>query len=376
MSKVHIILQGKGGVGKSVVAALLSQYLASKGSPPANIDTDPVNASFSGYKGLAVHHLKIMEDDEINPRSFDTLVEMIAAARGDVIIDNGASSFVPLSHFLISNQVPALLAEMDRQLVVHTVITGSQALLDTVSGFAQLASQFPGEALFVVWLNPYWGPIEHEGKGFEQMKAYQANKARVAAIVRLGPGRHAQGSPDVRRSNRTRYADHHDQAAAQDHQKPGIRATRQCNGDLMDPFDDLIREIGAKHGIAVGRDDPILVLQTINLRLMHDSAKAQQVQLDQYKEELEGLSQRWGNDARDKAERILNASLAASKDAMQKVMEEGARRAAAALVGEVNALLGAAAARAGDARKLAWLNVFASCVTLCAAAIVLWSVVR
>ena len=185
MSKVHIILQGKGGVGKSVVAALLSQYLASKGAAPENIDTDPVNASFSGYKGLAVHHLKIMEDDEINPRSFDTLVEMIAAANGDVIIDNGASSFVPLSHFLISNQVPALLAEMDRQLVVHTVITGSQALLDTVSGFAQLASQFPDEALFVVWLNPYWGPIEHEGKSFEQMKAYLTNKARVSAIVRL-----------------------------------------------------------------------------------------------------------------------------------------------------------------------------------------------
>ena len=185
MSKVHIILQGKGGVGKSVVAALLSQSLASKGAAPENIDTDPVNASFSGYKGLAVHHLKIMEDDEINPRSFDTLVEMIAAANGDVIIDNGASSFVPLSHFLISNQVPALLAEMDRQLVVHTVITGSQALLDTVSGFAQLASQFPDEALFVVWLNPYWGPIEHEGKSFEQMKAYLTNKARVSAIVRL-----------------------------------------------------------------------------------------------------------------------------------------------------------------------------------------------
>ena len=185
MSKVHIILQGKGGVGKSVVAAFLSQYLTSKGAAPENIDTDPVNASFSGYRGLVVHHLKIMEDDEINPRSFDTLVEMIAAAKGDVIIDNGASSFVPLSHFLISNQVPALLVEMDRQLVVHTVITGSQALLDTVSGFAQLASQFPDEALFVVWLNPYWGLIEHEGKGFEQMKAYQTNKARVSAIVRL-----------------------------------------------------------------------------------------------------------------------------------------------------------------------------------------------
>jgi hypothetical protein len=37
----------------------------------------------------------------------------------------------------------------------------------------------------VVWLNPYWGPIEHEGKGFEQLKAYTANKARVSAIVSI-----------------------------------------------------------------------------------------------------------------------------------------------------------------------------------------------
>ncbi|MHB1370334.1 MAG: P-loop NTPase family protein, partial [Pseudomonadaceae bacterium] len=54
-----------------------------------------------------------------------------------------------------------------------------------VSGFAQLASQFPAECLFVVWLNPYWGPIEHEGKGFEQLKAYTANKGRVSAIIQI-----------------------------------------------------------------------------------------------------------------------------------------------------------------------------------------------
>jgi hypothetical protein len=68
---------------------------------------------------------------------------------------------------------------------VHTVITGSQALLDTVSGFAQLANQFPREALFAVWLNPYWGPIEHEGKGFEQLKAYRENKDRISAILQI-----------------------------------------------------------------------------------------------------------------------------------------------------------------------------------------------
>lgn len=186
MSKVHFVLQGKGGVGKSVTAAFLAQFIGERGGEsPTNIDTDPVNATFHGYKALNVKRLQIMEADEINPRSFDTLIEMIAAAKGDVIVDNGASSFVPLSHFLISNQVPALLGEMGRELVIHTVVTGGQALLDTISGFNQLVSQFPSEALFVVWLNPFWGPIEHEGKGFEQMKAYTTNKGRVSAIIQI-----------------------------------------------------------------------------------------------------------------------------------------------------------------------------------------------
>lgn len=185
MATAHFILQGRGGVGKTLVAVMLAQALASVGRAPTSIDTDPVNATFSGYAALNVQRLEIMEDDEINPRSFDRLVEMIDLAKGDVVIDNGASSFVPLSHFLISNRVPTLLTEMGHQLVVHIVIAGAQSLLDTIHGFAQLAKQFPLDAAFVVWLNPYYGPIEHEGKGFEQMKAYVANKDRVSAIVRL-----------------------------------------------------------------------------------------------------------------------------------------------------------------------------------------------
>lgn len=185
MAKVHIILQGKGGVGKSAIAAIVAQYKKSIGQEPVCVDTDPVNATFVGYKALDARRLNIMEGDEINTRNFDALVEIITTAEDDVIIDNGASSFVPLSHYLISNQVPALLQEMGHELVIHTVITGGQALLDTISGFAQLATQFPDESVFVIWLNPYWGPIEHEGKQFEEMKAYTTNKDRVSAIVTI-----------------------------------------------------------------------------------------------------------------------------------------------------------------------------------------------
>ena len=74
-----------------------------------------------------------MNNDEIDPRKFDDLIELIAKAENDVIIDNGASTFVPMSHYLISNQIPALLLGMEHELVVHTVITGSQALLDTLN---------------------------------------------------------------------------------------------------------------------------------------------------------------------------------------------------------------------------------------------------
>ncbi len=141
---------------------------------------------------------------------------------------------------------------------------------------------------------------------------------------------------------------------------------------MTDQLEELIKEIAVKHGIAVSRDDPILVLQTINNRLMQDSSKAQQAQLDRYKEELEEIALRWGNDAKSKAERILNASLIASKEAMGQIMQEGAKATAASVRTEVDASLAQVAAPIRDAHRIAMLNVLASCITLFAAAVALW----
>jgi len=185
MAKIHITMQGKGGVGKSFVSATTAQYKHHKEQAPLCIDTDPINATFHGFKALNVERLDIMEGDEINPRHFDALIEKIAASEQDIIIDNGASSFVPLSHYIISNQVPALLQDIGHELIVHSVITGGQALFDTITGFIHLVNQLPEDIRFVVWLNPYWGRIEHEGKTFEQMKVYKENKDRVAALINI-----------------------------------------------------------------------------------------------------------------------------------------------------------------------------------------------
>ena len=136
--------------------------------------------------------------------------------------------------------------------------------------------------------------------------------------------------------------------------------------------EELIKEIAVKHSIAVGRDDPIMILQTINARLMQDSQKAQQEMLDQFKSELEEISQRWSIDAKDKSERILNASLAASKDAMGQVMLEDIKVMAASVRAEIDAALSHVSAPIRDARRISILNVLASCITMLAAAVALW----
>lgn len=83
MSNIHLILQGKGGAGKSYVAVLLAQYLQSKNREILCADTDPVNATFTKYASLNVASVKIAENGNIIQRKFDPLMETILAVDKD-----------------------------------------------------------------------------------------------------------------------------------------------------------------------------------------------------------------------------------------------------------------------------------------------------
>lgn len=139
-----------------------------------------------------------------------------------------------------------------------------------------------------------------------------------------------------------------------------------------DKIEETIKEIAVKHGIAVGRDDPILILHTINERLMRDSATAQQEILDQFKEELEAIAHRWSDDAKSKAERTLNAAIAASKETMMNMMREGALITTEAIHREVEVSVKKIAISFRESRRTAIMNMAAAAMTLVAAALVLW----
>ena len=134
---------------------------------------------------------------------------------------------------------------------------------------------------------------------------------------------------------------------------------------------EMIIEIAAKHGIALGRDDPILILQTLNNRLLQDNQKAQQAMLNQYKEELEALSLRWSSDTKEKAERILNASLESSKVAMDQLMQVGTKELLLRFTSQMDESLILIGYLIKDTKRIGAMNIIASCITVLAVAALL-----
>jgi cellulose biosynthesis protein BcsQ len=112
---VHFSLQGKGGVGKSVVASWLAQYFRSKDLFVTCIDTDPVNATLTQFKDLNAEHLNVLKAGGINEKQFDALVERVCSREGIYIVDTGATTFVPRWHYMLEHQLFHFLMEQGRR---------------------------------------------------------------------------------------------------------------------------------------------------------------------------------------------------------------------------------------------------------------------
>lgn len=200
MKQAHFTLQGKGGVGKSLVSSLVAQYLAKKNLSVVALDIDPINATLHGYKGLNVRRLDVVKNNVVDEEKFDEMIDQIIQEDTNFVVDNGASSFVALSSYMIDNDIINVINESNKQVYIHTVIKAGQDLLPTLKGFDALAKFMPESVKIVVWLNSFGGEIlTPEGKPFEETKAYKRNKDRVHAIVRLEHEAGTSHSRDMRK---------------------------------------------------------------------------------------------------------------------------------------------------------------------------------
>lgn len=188
----YFILQGKGGVGKTTCAVFIAQYLKDHLQKDyLTIDTDQVNASFASFKALNVEALNIMENNQILPRGWDTLTEkMIKTDKTNVIIDNGASSFVPLISYVVENDMVELLTSDENDykgnIFIHIVIAGGEGLTHTLAGLNTICENFSQDTVQIIaWLNPFLGSIEYSGKRFEDMDEYKKHKEKIFNVIRI-----------------------------------------------------------------------------------------------------------------------------------------------------------------------------------------------
>lgn len=140
---------------------------------------------------------------------------------------------------------------------------------------------------------------------------------------------------------------------------------------MSSKLDEAIQDIAVKHGVILGKDDPILIFQTMNDRLLEENRQAQQALLAQFKEEMELISSQWKDDAKEKAAKVLNAALIASKEAMAKLLQESTSESVQAMQKMISDSLVEARDLTHKTRKFSRFVLWASAAMLTASCVLM-----
>lgn len=194
---VHLVTQSKGGVGKSLVAKFIAEYIAKDGRTPVCFDADPANQTFSRVSALSVKHVDLLVDGDIDRRRFDALVNKIATTEGPFVVDTGSSSFYAVWDYIVQNDTFGLFEEYGRKVIIHTPIAPPPDLDDTLTGFSDICALAPGKSV-MVWLNERTEPIRINGDPFEKSTIAQENIGKLVAAVLIRYRHSCYHAPDLR----------------------------------------------------------------------------------------------------------------------------------------------------------------------------------
>lgn len=181
---VHLVLQGKGGAGKSITAYLLSQYISDKteGNFLA-FDTDPNNKTLSSYKSLNVKPIELINPrtEMIDQSKFDVLIENILSQDIPSIVDTGSGEFLNIVNYMQSSSILEILEDSGKEVFIHVVINYGQSMQDTLLCLMTLLKNFP-TAKYIIWKNEYYGYSE---KSLEEVSLIKNNMQYIKGFVTL-----------------------------------------------------------------------------------------------------------------------------------------------------------------------------------------------
>ncbi len=156
----HFVMQSKGGAGKSVVSAILSQYLLEQDKDLILIDTDPSNKTLGNYAGLPVQKIEVLNSKKLVDQSkFDGFVGEFAEQSKPMLVDTGSGDFLAINAYMNDNAIPELFTELGKELIIHVPINFGQAKAETLKCLIALLGNHPNTPV-VIWQNEFFGDIE------------------------------------------------------------------------------------------------------------------------------------------------------------------------------------------------------------------------
>lgn len=181
MANIHLIGGEKGGVGKSLVARILAQYLIDKNLPFLGFDTDRSHGAlmrfYSGFASpVLVDHYEAL----------DAIVEAaIAQPDRNILVDLAAQTHDALAKWMEESGVLDLAAETGFVLYYWHVMDAGK---DSVDLLAKLLDRFDNRLRYVLVLNQLRGDDFSILKKSGVEARALALGARTVSIKRLSDG--------------------------------------------------------------------------------------------------------------------------------------------------------------------------------------------
>ncbi len=140
----------------------------------------------------------------------------------------------------------------------------------------------------------------------------------------------------------------------------------------VEKAEEVIQQIASENGVVISKDDPIMILYTINQILASENKKVQEQLLDNFKSQMEVISDKWSTEAKNHSDRILNSSIVSSQAEVARIMEEQSSVIVEKWKYELNTGFSEVHETIHSSRQSAILNILASLITLTAAVIVFY----
>jgi transcription termination factor NusB len=140
-----------------------------------------------------------------------------------------------------------------------------------------------------------------------------------------------------------------------------------------DSLDEIIKEVAAKHEFVLSRDDPVLLVYTIQQRLLADSADGQQLLFDQFREELEQTLNEWEKEATSKLDQALDQTITAAKTDFRDQMRQDTIKITAVVDAHYATIQSQIREELKKCQRSSNISLVAEVLTLAAVVAVLWN---